>query len=89
MLVEGRSAHQTGSAGATGRGEGRILPAWGESMRLKALTELVLVVWGCLAVDLHSISPRHIRVVSSLASLHFLAAVDVVSVVLWSFRVPK
>lgn len=28
MLVEGRSAHQTGSAGVAGSGEGRILPAW-------------------------------------------------------------
>lgn len=50
-----------------------------------SLTELLLVVWGCLAVSLHSISSRHIPVVSSLASLHFLVAVDVVSAALWSF----
>lgn len=49
-----------------------------------ALTELVLLVWECLAVYLHSISPRHAAVVSSSALIYFLVAVEVISAVLCS-----
>lgn len=81
MLVEGRSAHQTGSA--AGSSEGRILPAWGESMRLKCvLLPGGVGVFGCVSAQ-HL--PRHITLVSSLASLYFLVAVDVISAVLWLF----
>lgn len=70
-----------------GSSERSILPGWDKSARC-ALTKLVLVVWECLCIWPAPL-PDTSSFTCSLASLHFLVAVDAVLAVLWSLQNTK